>query len=174
MSSKQCDYLEAPKMTANRFVQLLGQPSENDEVKAFLSACGISKTPTLKKGDVTVAIANKKIGIDVTLRDERYLDVRSQSHEEGALVLSNVNMYGDGHSTYRRFEGELPLGLTFDMDRSTSLAQIGKNPSWQNKDFTLARWDLGAYCLFLSFDKKGERVTEVAVQLPVSQKTQRA
>lgn len=161
-------------MTANQFIQLLGQPSGNDEVKAFLSVCGIPKALRMKKGDITVAIPNKKLGIDVTLRDERYLDVRSQSYEEGALVLSNVNMYGSGHPTYRCFEGELPLGLTFAMDRSKSLQQIGKNPSWQNKDFTLARWDLGAYCLFLSFDKKGQRMTEVAVQLPVSQKDQPA
>ena len=154
-------------MNANEFIPLLGQTSEDAAVKKFLASSGISKRPKLKSGDVTAYLVNEKAGMDVTFRDERHLKVKSREYDEGSLVVSNISLYGEGDSSYKKFAGELPLGMTFDLGRKEVQAKLGKKPNWESKDPVSARWDFKGYCLFIDFEKNGKRMKNLAIQLPV-------
>jgi hypothetical protein len=155
-------------MNANDFIPLLGLTSDDDNVKAFLANCGIIKIPKLKKDDDTVVVTDKRQGLEITFRDERYLGNKLHEYEEGALVLSNVRMYGDGKEGVQPFKGDLPLDLNFDFGRKEVLAKLNKKPSSENKEMAKARWDFDKYCLFLTFDKLYTKIRIVAVQLPVT------
>src|SRR5688572_16363292 len=98
-------------MTTKELISLLGKTSVDPSVTAFLAANGITKTPKLKSDDDTAIVKNPKRGLEITFDDERFLDVPSNEYDEGALVLSNVRMYGDEIEGFKRFPGELPYGL---------------------------------------------------------------
>ena len=154
-------------MNGNEFIKLLGLTSDDEKIRKFLSDFGITQKPKLKKGDFDAIVMNEKLGIEITFTDERYLDVKSNDYEEGALVLSNVRMYGDGNDTFKLFSPELPLGLRFDLNRKEAFEKIGQKPARDNKETAKARWDFKNYCLFLTFDKKYSKIRIVAVQLPL-------
>jgi hypothetical protein len=155
------------ELNGNDFVSLLGQTSDDEGPKALLAACGVSRKLKIKKGDLTEVIACKDLGLEVTFRDERHLDVKKKEYEDGALVLSNIRMYGSGHQSFRPFEGALPFGLSFDKKPDDARTALGDAPAVENPQRTLARWDRPDYSLFIRTDAQRERVTEVSVQLPV-------
>ncbi len=154
-------------MSSDEVIPLLGLTSEDERVKKFLAACGITKLPKLKSDETDIIVANKKLGIEITLVDEDDLDVKSQEYEEGSLVLSNVRMYGDDHPSFHRFKGELPHGLKFEIDRKKAQSKLGKKPGWDNKDLISARWDFKTHCVFLTFDEKYSKIRVCDIQLPV-------
>src|SRR3989304_5970724 len=110
-------------MNGDEFITLLGKPYTDEKVQAFLAAGGIQKQPKLPRGDMDAYLENKKNGLEIVFRDERYLDVKSEEYEEGALVLWSITMYGDDE-TFKRFEGNLPLGLKFNFGLKETKAKI--------------------------------------------------
>lgn len=155
------------RFDGNNLISLLGLTSEANEVRAFLAASEISRKPKPKRGDVTDVLLNHDLGLEITFRDEANLDVRSRDYEEGALVLSNIRMYGKGHSVFKPFPGELPMGLSLDQKPEEARATLGE-PTRQNPQGTFFRWDRPGFVVFLRTDSNRERITEVAVQLPMA------
>ena len=154
-------------MNGNDFIGLLGLTSDDDQIKALLGSCGITVKPKIEEpDDETAIVENKTLGLEITFDDERYLAVKSREYEEGALVLSNVRMYGEGNDTFRSFKGNLPYGLLFGSNRQTAEATLGAKPAWVKRDGTYARWDFKTHCEFLGFGES-DTLGEVDVQLPV-------
>jgi hypothetical protein len=153
-------------MNGDDFIPLLGRTSDDADVKSLLAAFEIQKQPKLEKGDLTAVVKNEKRGIEITFRDERFLDVKSRSYEEGALVLSNVCMYAEGFNNFHGFEGALPHGITFSTSKAQAEKLLGK-PSQESKYSPIVRWDLKGYCVFVRFTESLDRVLEASVQVPV-------
>lgn len=149
------------------FIQLLGLTSDDEPVQALLKACDIKQPPRIKRGDVTEVVGNKDLGIEITFRDERHLDVKSKKYDEGSAVLSSIRMYGPGHASFREFKGKLPLDLTFALKPAEAHKKMPGKPAWKNDDASRARWDLPGYCVFLINNAKLEKLASVSVQLPV-------
>ena len=155
-------------MNANEFIPLLGMIYDDEDVKRFLTGCGITKKPKMKQDSSDAYLVNKKLGLDITFTDERDVEVTSREYQDGALVLSNIRMYGEGSSlNYQRFNGELPHGLSFDLGLLEVQAKFGRKPSAANKNLGITRWDFKTYCLFINFDKTFKRIQSLAIQLPV-------
>jgi len=156
-------------MTSDELSHVLGLTSGDEKVKDFLTRFGITKRPKLKRGEETAYLENEKLGLEITFRDERYLDVESVDYEEGDLVLSSLRMYGPDHDIFSCFdEDKLPLGLKFEYGFKEVEAKLKKKPAWQNKSLAKARWDLKGYCVFVTFGKKLRNTRIVSVQLPVA------
>jgi hypothetical protein len=153
-------------MNANDFIKLLGSTYDDTSVKSLLTTLGITKKPKPARGDYDAVLTSPKTGVEVTFTDERFLDVRPKDYDDGALVVSNIRVYGDG-SDFSRFKGEAPHGLSFDFDRKAALAKMGKKPAWENDEKTSARWDLKTYCVFVDFHGAKKGIASVSVQLPV-------
>ena len=155
-------------MKGDDFIPLLGLTSDDAKVKSFLGSCGINKQPKLKRGELTAILENKKLGLEITFRDERYLDVRpkEKEYEEGALVLSNVRAYGEGDANFEKFQGELSHALKFEFGRNETEAKLGK-PADESEFFPLLRWDYDGHCLFVRFNKQLSEIREASVQLPI-------
>lgn len=153
-------------MEGDQLLELLGLTSEDHRVKSFLVKYGF-KAPKLKRGDIVEALGNKKLGIDVSFRDERHLDVKNVKYDEGVLVLNSLSMYGSGHRTYKPFRGELPLGLNFEMNCSQMENKLTKRPDWKSQNGRLSRWDFREYCVFISTAEDLQTATEVSIQLPL-------
>ncbi len=153
-------------MNGDDFVPLLGLTVDDARIQAFLANCGITEQPKLESDDDETAIVeNAKLGLEVTFKDERFLDVKSAEYEEGDLVLSNVRMYGTGDDMFREFPGRLPCGLRFESTPQDAEAALQAKPAWVNSDSTHARWDFATHCLFLRF-RKAKELAQVSVQLP--------
>jgi hypothetical protein len=155
-------------MTGDDMIPLLGKAYGAPTLAAFLKAMGIVKAPKLKRGDDTAVLANEQFGVEITFRDERSLDVKSTAYTEGDLVLSNIRLYGPGHSRFAPFAGALPLGLKFDLDQAETAQRLGHKPAWSDRELCKSRWDLDGYCLFVTFEKKGRGIRNLAIQLPVA------
>jgi len=153
-------------MNGDDFIKLLGLTSYDPEVKALLAQCGIRKEPKIPRGDETDVIGVPKLGLEITFRDERYLDVKSAKYPDGALVLSNVRMYGDWSPDFKPFTGTLPHGLTFEVKPPQASKKLGRKPAWEDDDKRHVRWDFPNHCVFLRFASDG-KLGEVAVQLPL-------
>jgi hypothetical protein len=155
-------------MNADDFVLLLGLTYDDDEVKQFLAACGITKKPKVRRDSFDAYLVNKDFGLDITFTDERDVDIRPREYDDGALVLTNIRMYGEGSTQgYKKFTGNLPHGLNFDLGFKAVRAKLGSKPTREDKESASARWDFGTYCLFIDFDKLYERVRSIDLQLPV-------
>jgi hypothetical protein len=152
-------------MKGDDFVPLLGLIYGDKAVKGFLDTCGITKIPKLKQGDPTAIVKNPKLGLEVIFTDEQEFDAKAKQYEEGSLVLSNVTMYDDG-PLFRRFTGELPRALQFDLDLKAAQAKLG-GPGKKNKHFPIVHWDFKTHYVILHFDKKYEHILDVSLQLPV-------
>ena len=76
------------------FVKFLGPPYKDADLNIFLEIMEISAEPILAKNDVTTHIGNPKLGIELTFRDERYLDVKLRTYMAEALVLSSFEFSG--------------------------------------------------------------------------------
>ena len=152
-------------------IKLLGLTSDNEKVVDFLVKYGINKNPMLKHGEENAYLENILLGIEITFKDERFLDIKRDEYEEGALVLSNVRMYGPykDNGDFSRFdEAKLPFGLKYDFDLKEVVSKLKKQPAFVNKSVGIARWDLKDFCLFVTFDKKMQKIRIVAIQLPVA------
>lgn len=155
-------------INANEFTSLLGITSDDQGAKELLKQFKITKEPKLKGDDFTAIVLNHSLGIEITFRDERFVEVSFQEYEEGALVLWNIRMYGPGHQLFKPFTGVLPFGLTFGMSRKEAGEKMGRKPAWESKDPAKARWDFEKHCAFLAFDKaKGLHI--VSLQMPVGE-----
>src|SRR3990167_3315016 len=144
-------------MNEDEFITLLGKTFNDEKVKEFLAACGIKKQPKLGHGDMDAYLENEKKGLEIVFRDERHLDVKSEEYEEGSLVLWNITMYGDDE-TFKRFEGNLPLGLKFNFGLKETKSKLGKKPAWEDSDLGEARWDFKGYCVFITFDEEFKEI----------------
>jgi hypothetical protein len=156
-------------MNGNDFIKTIGMTSDDAEVKAAIAACGINKNPRkkLNKDFGTAFVTNPKKGIELKFRDERFLEAKGKTYEEGSLVFVNARMYGDGYEDFKRFDGELPLGLRFEMGLKEVQATLGKKPASKGKDIAIIRWDFKGYSLFVVFNADCTEIGSVAVQMPV-------
>jgi len=154
-------------MKGDNYISLLGRTSDDPEVKTLLTESGITKPPKLKRGDLDAYAVNKKLGLEIIFRDERYLDVKSQEYEEGALVLWNVAMYCESENM-ESYPGELPIGLKCNLGRKEVVTKLGKKPAWEDKESGDARWDFPGYCLFITFDSQLKKIRNLGVQLPLA------
>lgn len=153
-------------MDSDRFIEVLGHRDGEPLVVEFLASHGISARPKVKRGDFTAHVSNKSRGVEVTFCIAEALDVPDPSQPEGALVLSNVNLYGRAVTGFTPFAGKLPLALTFGSLKSAVVQALG--PPVHENEFTGAlRWDRRGFCLFADFDEPGQLVG-LTIQLPVA------
>jgi hypothetical protein len=154
-------------MTAiNNVVGLLGHYFGEPEIEKLLSDFNITAVPRLKRGETTDIVVNEALGIEVTFRDARALDVRTKQYPKGALVLSNIRFYGVRTEDYVPYTGELPLGMKFGASRQMLMNQFG-TPAWDSSALQSIRWDFDGYCIFVTLDDNG-RMIIFDVQLPVA------
>ena len=153
------------KINAKDLIPLLGKTSYDPDVKTFLASVGITKAPKLAPQDFHAYVSNKKIGLEITFRDEAHIKVKPSEYDEGSLVLVNMTLYADDSTGFKPFAGELPHGLRFDFELKECIEKIGK-PAWKSKDIANVRWDFKGYSVLVAFDKEYEIIFEVSLQLP--------
>ncbi len=158
-------------MSGNEFITLLGLTWDDDEVQRFLAKYGLAKKkPKLSPYSGAGYLTNKRLGLDITFRDEQDVPVKSKDYDEGTLVLTNIRMYGEGSTQgYEPFDGEFPHGLKGNFGLKEVQARLGK-PAEAKKDVAMARWDLKGHAVFINFDKDHKLIRSAAVQLPVAAK----
>jgi len=149
-------------------VTILGSTWDDDEVQRYLAKYGFKKKPAQKSDSVNAFLSSKKLGLDITFKDEQHVEHGKKNYEEGALVLVNVRMYGEESAMgYEPFKGELPHGLRLEFGLSEVRSQLGKAPAWTDKATAKARWDFKGYCVFVTFDKPQKQIRSLSVQLPI-------
>jgi hypothetical protein len=117
-------------MNVARILPLLGYPSDDLAVVDMLRAFGARKyRPELDEDDLermTDWFPVKEAGIEFGFEDEAYLKALDPMlRRKGKLIFHEVILYGE-HERMRRFEGDLPFGLTFQDTRESAQAKMNR------------------------------------------------
>ena len=147
------------------YVESIGLHLGDVALVPLLTALDISATQKLKRGEETVNVTKKSLGIEAIFRLESALTVAARTYPEGALVLSNLSFHGRARSGFAKYVGALPLGVEFGWSRKQMQLKFG-SPAWDDDDLGSARWDLSAHCLFADFDH--DSLVGFAIQLPLA------
>ncbi len=152
-------------MNLSNIVSILGAFYPEERLTHFLGEFGLSEKPKLPRDDTSTYLLRHDLGIELILTSERYLNNRSRSYPEGALVLESVGVYGAKDSTFARFDGMLPHSLQFGMTLEELSEKFGK-PTRFDDELATARWDLSDHSVFADFDDDG-RADIYSFQPPV-------
>ena len=150
----------------DKFISVLGKYFGEAEITSFLTGLEITDKPKLKRGDVTTHLSNNSLGVELTFRAADALRVSTRDYPDGALVLSNVSLYGDQSDDFQPFVGPLPLGVVFGDSKSALLSKLGV-PTRDNEELRLMRWDFQGYCAFAKLSESGV-LRVFGIQLPVA------
>jgi hypothetical protein len=150
------------------YLQVLGTYWGEQTLRDFLLPLGISDTPRLKSDDWTGFLQNYKLGIELTFKREDWLDVALRDYPKGALVLANIRFYGTNKGLFRRFEGQLPLGVRFGDSREALIEILGPDDP-DVSDIRKMRWQRDTYCLFATLSESGTLI-QFSLQLPLKRK----
>jgi hypothetical protein len=148
--------------------QVLGTYWDEQPLRSFLSSLGISAVPRLRRGNWTGFLQNHKLGIELTFKHEDWLNVALRDYPRGALVLANIRFYGTNMGLFRRFGGQLPLGVRFGASREALIETLGPVDS-EAPDIGSLRWDRKEYCVFAILSESGTLI-QFSLQLPLKRK----
>jgi hypothetical protein len=146
-------------------IAALGRAWGEGRLRDLVAAFRIKARPVVERGDYTAYLQNRALGIELTFRTADALDVPLREHPSGALVLSNIRLYGPGSSTHTAFKGDLPFGLRFGDTREALIAKFGP-PDVDGTFMAVVRWDTERYALFAQMSKAG-KLARFGLQLPV-------
>jgi hypothetical protein len=164
-------------MTILDYVKYLGLYHGEEALQPLLSQLGLAKAPKLAKGDITTHLSAKALGVELCFRDERFVKIPDKQFPEGALVLSNITFYGEGHSGYKTYADVIFPGITWGSTKPEVLRAFGipNAPSFSTtgellpgEDDWNMRWDRADHCLFFTFTDEGQ-ISDAAIQLPLDQ-----
>jgi hypothetical protein len=150
------------------YLRVLGTYWDEQPLRDFLLSLGISDTPRLRRDNWTGFLQNHKLGIELTFKHEDWLDVALRDYPREALVLANIRFYGTNKGLFRRFEGQLPLGVRFGASREALIETLGPVDS-EVADIRSLRWDRETYCLFATLSESGTLI-QFSLQLPLKRK----
>lgn len=154
-------------MKNTELMEYLGNTAEEKMSRDLLADFGIKSAPKIKPGDdVTSIVMNKKMGVEITFRDEAFIDKAPRKYAKRTLVLWNIRLYGPGNKPFSEYRGTLPLDLSFGISPEEAIKALGKKPVWKNDDGTRLRFDFPHYCAFLVFDKSG-KLDKMSIQMPI-------
>lgn len=155
--------LPGPEAVEVDLTAALGGAWGEPEVRKLVAAFGIDGKPVLKRGDLTAFLHNRPLGVELTFRTADALDVPLRDYAPGALVLSNIRLYGFKRS-HAAFKGDLPFGLRFGDSKDSLITKFGP-PDMDSTDIASMRWDTERYALYLRPHDAG-RLDLFAIQLP--------
>lgn len=117
-------------MNAQETIELFGARLGDEKLEALLQRMGATKRPTLPRGEYNAYLEMREEGLALLFQDEAYREGSKKPIGSGPLVLAGAFFYAESHEGYRRFEGELPEGLTFSDARAVVHTKLGE-PEWQ-------------------------------------------
>jgi len=118
----------------------------------------------LKRGESDTALAAPAKGIDVVFSDPSVHDV-PQGRPQGTLILSAIFFFSQGSQGHQQFQGELPHGLSFSMERGEVHKMLGV-PEWTSPLLPIDRWVTGSYRTIAYFDEDSDIILYVNCSLP--------
>ena len=152
------------------FVSALGLHWGEPGVRDLLASLRIEAEPRLKRGDYTAYLHNHRLGVELTFNEQSALDVPVRDYPAGALVLSNIRLYGAKSGPFEPFTGKLPFELRFGDSTQALIERLGP-PDVEGRELgLLMRWDTERYALFAQFSDAGT-LNRVSVQTPVVRST---
>lgn len=164
-------------MTIFDYVQYLGLYYGEASLQPVLSEFGLTSIPRLPKDDNTTYLSAKKTGIELCFKDERFVNIPGKQLPEGALVVSNIRFYGEGHPGYSAYAGNIYRDITLASTKADVLRAFGipNAPSYLasgelipgENDWKM-RWDRADHCFFITFDDDGN-ISSLSIQLPLTQ-----
>lgn len=146
-------------------LRVLGGYFGEPEIADFLKMLEIQKVPKLKRGEATDILENPQAGVELTFEDAEGLKVSAREYPDGALVLSNVRLYGIDTGTFSPFSGPLPFGLVFGESKESLIRKFDA-PAAENPRLRVLRWDRPGHCIFAKLDKN-DSLSKLSMQLPV-------
>ena len=159
------------------YINFLGMQWGESGMQPLVDYLKIIKAPKISKGDRTGHSLFKKFGVELTFKDEQFINIPGRVFPEGAMVLCNIRFYlqdGDGYKTYK---GKLPDGISLPFTKNNAFKLFGvpNFPKYSaagellsGEDDWMMRWDRPKHLIFCSFDDE-DRATEFGIQLPLDQ-----
>ena len=164
-------------MTIFDYVPYLGLSYGEAALQPLLFQLRITTAPKLAKNDEDTHLSAKSLGIEICFTDERFVNIPGKQFPEGALVVSNITFYGEGHPGYSVYSGSIFPGITLASTKADVLRTFGipNSPIYSDtgellpdEDDWNMRWDRTDHCFFFTFTDEGE-ISDMAIQLPLDQ-----
>lgn len=159
------------------YVKFLGMYWSEPSLKPLLDELSISKAPKIQKGDQTGHLLLKKLGIEITFKDERFIKIPGKEFPEGGMVLCNICFYLTNEDGYKPYSGRLPNYIKPEATKADVLKAFGfpnnlkYSPAGKllpGEDDWIMRWDKQGFVIFCTFTEEGT-ATDIALQLPLDQ-----
>ncbi len=145
--------------------EYLGCYHGETKLDALLAALDINEPPILPRGDTDTYLSNEAAGIELTFSDSASLSAPQRDYPDGALVLVNIRYYGRRLDEFSIYQGNLPYGLTFGLNKYELIALLGE-PEWRNPEGFRLRWIRGHHRVHVTVSKS-ERAIIVSLGLPI-------
>jgi hypothetical protein len=147
-------------------INYLGFYYGEKELELLFTELAIKAAPKIKRDEITTHSVSKELGVVLTFRRERFLDVQLREYPEGALVLSNILFYGVKNPTCKVWKGKLPYDVTFGQNKDALIKRLGV-PEIDDSEMNIMRWDKEGHAVFA--DMNDDLALEIfSVQLPVA------
>jgi hypothetical protein len=146
-----------------KLIELVDRPVSDSGVQTLLAWAGVSdKKLRVKRGDSDTAVDAPRNGMVFNFEEAD----DSRGLAEGVLVLSAVHAMADGVENHVGFKGELPLGLSFRLDRAAVQKLLGK-PDWSSPVPPIYRGSRNGFQLLVEFfDGPPMTIASVVTQRP--------
>lgn len=145
--------------------EYLGYYYGETNIDTLLAALGINEPPILPRGDNNAHLSNEIKGIELTFSDSESLSTPQRDYPDGALVLANIRFYGRKIEEFSIYQGELPYGIRFGLNKSELISLLGE-PEWRNPEENRLRWIRGNHRVHVTLSKSEEAVI-VSAGLPL-------
>jgi hypothetical protein len=158
-------------------VKFLGMYWGEPGMQPLVDTLKISKPPKIAKGDRTGHLLFKKLGLELTFKDERFVKIPNKVFPEGSVVLCNIRFYLTDEDAYKPYAGALPTCISPNATKVEVLQGLGipnfpkYSPAGKllpDEDDWKMRWDKNSFVIFCTFNDEGT-ATDIALQLPLDQ-----